>query len=117
MEIDNLTTDQQILKEIGHRLSQIRLGKNVTQKDLAEEAGVGLRTVQRLENGGVATRLSVVIRICKALGIIDRLDLFLPEPSISPIALLKHQGKQRKRASGSQAVAENPGEWKWGDDT
>jgi transcriptional regulator with XRE-family HTH domain len=117
MMIDNLMTDDQILGEIGQRISQLRLAKNMTQKELALEAGVGNRTIQRLETGNAATRLTVLIRICKALGVVERLDLFLPEPSISPIALLKHKGKQRKRASGSHAVEESHGTWKWGDET
>lgn len=116
MKIDKLTTDSRILTEIGQRLARTRLGLDMTQKDLAEEAGVGLRTVQRLEAGAVATQLSVFIRVCKVLGLADQLDRFIPEPPVSPIALLKQRGKERKRASGIQAVAESPGEWKWGDE-
>ena len=116
MEINILLTDDQILSEIGIRLARLRLDQNKTQKDLAEEAGVGLRTVQRLDSGAVATQLSVFIRVCKVLGVIGRLDLFLPEPEVSPMALLKQKGKQRKRASGIQQVGEKPDKWKWGDE-
>ena len=116
MNLNSLLTDNQVLSEIGHRLARLRLEKNMTQNELAQEAGVGLRTVQRLEKGAVATQMSGFIRICKVLGLIERFDLLIPEPTVSPIALLKQKGKQRQRASGAQAVAEAPGEWKWGDE-
>jgi len=116
MKIENLSTDAHILKEMGRRLSRIRLDKNMTQKDLAAEAGIGLRTLQRLESGAVATQLSVFIRVCRTLSILEQLDRFIPKPTISPMALLKQKGKERKRASGIQTVIEAPGEWTWGDE-
>jgi len=43
----------------------------------------------------------------------------LPEAGPSPMALLKHQGKIRKRASGrkSRVVEETQAPWKWGDES
>ena len=116
MNIESLMTDSQILTEIGQRLARKRLDLNMTQKDLAEEAGVGLRTVQRLEAGAVGTQLSVFIRVCKVLDLIDQLDRFIPESTVSPMALLKQKGKERMRASGAHTIVESPGEWKWGDE-
>lgn len=35
--------------ELGHRLAKLRLSRNVTQRRLADDAGIGLRTLRRIE--------------------------------------------------------------------
>ena len=57
MNIESTITDIALLQLIGERLSQWRLSKNLTQAQLAEQAGLALRTVQRLELGAAATQL------------------------------------------------------------
>jgi putative transcriptional regulator len=82
---------------------------------LAEQAGVATSTVVRLESGQVATHLSGFLRVCRALGLIDRFDMLVPEPAPSPVAQLQLQGKTRKRAS-RKPVAQAKKKWTWGDD-
>jgi len=114
MKIAAQLTDQVILKTIGERLAAARIERNLTQAALAEQAGVAKRTVERLESGAVATQLSGFLRVCRALGILERLDDFLPEPTVSPMALLKRQGQKRLRASTKKAAAK-PKKWTWGE--
>jgi len=124
MKIDNLTNDDQVLHEIGGRLARARLDKDLTQAGLAELASVSKRTIERLEGGAVGTQLSGFIRVCRALGLIDRLNVLVPEPLPSPIAQLKLMGKVRQRASrkramgtdGSSAVVREDSPWTWADD-
>ena len=97
MDMNTTTTDEGLLKLIGERLARQRLTKNLTQQQLAEHAGLGLRTVQRLELGEAATQLSGFVRVCRALGLVERFDALIPEQAASPIAQLKLQGRQRKR--------------------
>jgi len=87
----------------------------MTQADLAEQAGVSKRTVERLESGEVATQLSGFVRVCRALGLAGRFDTLAPEPGLSPIALLKLQGRKRKRASRKKATTSAPAKWTWGE--
>jgi len=54
MKIAAQLTAESILEELGGRLASVRLGRNLTQAALAEEAGVSKRTVERLESGAVA---------------------------------------------------------------
>jgi len=109
-------TDETIIRELGARLARMRLDKDLTQADLAHEAGVGIRTVQRLEAGTAAPQLTMFIRILRALGIVEHFDLLIPEPIPSPIEQLKLRGKLRQRASGKElAVAEKKGGWTWGE--
>lgn len=109
-------TDDQLLKLMGERVAQLRLARNLTQEQLAVQAGLGLRTVQRLELGAAATQLSGFVRICRVLGLLEGLDALLPEVAASPMAQLKLQGRKRKRASGSRVGAvEEPKQWTWGE--
>ena len=120
MKLKPQTTDEQVLREIGGRLAALRLERDLTQAGLATQAGVSKRTIERLEAGAVATQLSGFLRVCRVLGLMDRLDLFIPEPAPSPIAQLKMRGKVRQRASGTRAARQNvlreESTWTWGDD-
>ena len=122
MDISKTSTDEAILREIGARLAQLRLAKNLTQAQLAVRAGISKRTLERLESGEVATQLSAFIRVCRGLDLVDRITSLVSEPTASPIAQLKLRGRQRRRASGRTAPAPaprvtEPGQtpWTWGE--
>ncbi len=116
MKIDAHMADEALLQLIGERLAQHRLSLNLTQEQLAEKAGLGLRTVQRLELGAAATQLPGFVRICRALGLAGRFDMLIPEPVPSPVAQLKLRGKVRFRASRAKPgkPAKAAGAWQWG---
>ena len=88
--------DAAILREIGDRLKQARLDRNMTQAALSNLIGVSRRTIQKAEEGEVST-LKTVIALLRGLGLLDRLDLLLPE-TLSPVQPL---AKLRQRASGA----------------
>lgn len=111
----NHMTDPAVLAELGQRLAQHRLSQNLTQAQLAEEAGVSKRTLVRLE-AGESTQLTNLIRIVRALGLLGNLDAFVPPPVPSPIEQLKREGKKRKRASPRSDSSEPEIGWAWGDD-
>ena len=114
MKITKQATDAVILGELGGRLAKIRLNRNLTQAELAIEAGVSKRTVERLETGAAATQLSGFIRVCRVLDLIEGLDLLIPEPVSSPVAQLKLEGKKRQRASRNKAAEPSTKKWQWG---
>lgn len=117
MKLSSQLTDEVVLQELGSRLAAARLARNLTQAALAEEAGVSKRTVERLESGEVAARLSGLVRLCRALGLIDRLDALIPPAGEQgPVEQLKSTRGQRKRASGRrQRTSRTPRKWTWGD--
>lgn len=121
MKINGNATDDAVLVEIGQRLTQARLASNLTQAQLAEQAGVSKRTVERLEAGAVATQLSGFIRVCRVLKLLDHFEALVPESTPSPIAELKLRGKQRQRASGGKGKSPAPKasakKWQWGDES
>jgi len=55
-----------------------------------------------LENGRGST-LGTLIAVLRELDALHELDAFIPEVEVSPIEVLKTQGKQRKRASGGKS--------------
>lgn len=110
-------TDEKILEELGARLAGTRLGRNLTQAALAEQAGVSKRTVERLESGAVATQLSGFLRVCRVLGLLETFGNLVPEAVVSPMEQLKRQRGKRKRATGKNAAPAKPGKWTWGDDS
>lgn len=114
MKIAPNITDDALLSLIGERLAQLRLAKNLTQGQLAEQAGLGLRTVQRLELGAAATQLSGFVRVCRVLGLVERFEALIPEEPASPMAQLQQQGRKRQRATGKKAAAK-PKKWTWGE--
>ena len=116
MKITKQATDTAILGELGGRLAKIRLDHNLTQAQLATQAGISKRTVERLETGAVATQLSSFIRVCRVLGVIERFDLLVPEPVPSPVAQLKLGGKKRQRASTTKSAKSSPKKWHWGNE-
>lgn len=115
MQIHSDLTDQAVLEELGRRVANTRIDLNLTQADLAEKAGVAKRTIERLESGQSATQLSGFLRVCRALGLLEQLSAFIPEPSPSPMAQLKLKSRQRQRASGKKTTQRQPGKWTWGE--
>ncbi|WP_222928090.1 helix-turn-helix transcriptional regulator [Luteimonas viscosa] len=89
-----------MLRQLGDRLAQLRLALNLTQAEVAEQAGVSKRTVERLEAGATSSQLTSFLRVCRVLGLEEGLERLLPEPVASPVAQLTQQRQTRKRASG-----------------
>lgn len=116
MRITKQATDAAVLGELGGRMARARLDRNLTQAQLAEQAGVSKRTVERLESGGVATQLSGFIRVCRVLELIERFDLLVPEPVPSPIEQLRLRGRKRRRASAAKIARLSSNTWRWGDE-
>lgn len=114
MRFSELFTDEAILREMGARLTQRRLELNLTQAQVAHEAGIGKRTLERIE-AGESTQLTNFLRLLRTLDLADGLEQLLPEAQPSPITLLKWQGRERQRASSPKSlkVAEEP--WSWDD--
>jgi len=104
-------SDKGIEKELGQRIRALRLGRNITQKELAEATTLSLNTIKSIESG--RGKLSTLIAIFRELQALDQLDQFIPEISISPIQLAKSQGKVRKRASGERVKDESKDDVQW----
>lgn len=125
MKISAELTDTAIAQILGERITRYRIEAGLTQAALAEQAGIGKRTLERAE-AGLGTELITLIRILRPLQAMDGLERLLPELPASPIEQLKLRGKQRRRVSHARrsppegrdpraggSTATSP--WRWGE--
>ena len=106
-----------ILKELGRRIEAERLQRNLPQAELAAAAGISRRTVIRMENGD-ACRLDAFLAVLKRFGIVERLDVLLPEPGLTPIQearLSEVRAAMPRRSRAYRAAVPAPGARRWGD--
>ena len=117
MNISKQLSEDAVLEELGSRISRHRLNRNLTQAQLAREAGVSLSTVNRMEAGN-SSQISNLVRVLRALGIMENLNLLVPQPAISPIQQLKLDGKSRRRARPAKSPkAGGSAPWSWDEAT
>ena len=107
-------TSRALRIELGRRLAKLRLARNVTQSALAEDAGIGLRTLRRIE-AGQPSSLDSLLRLAIELGLADRLLNAVPSQEIRPIERVDSGGRERQRARPRRRRSrEEP--WSWRDD-
>lgn len=58
------------MRDVGQHLSTWRKLRQLTSSELADRAGIGVSTVQRIEAGQGAT-LENLLRVSRALGVLD----------------------------------------------
>ena len=112
MQITSLMTDAAVLAEIGGRIERLRLARNITQHELAREAGISRRTLVRLEQGEERVGAATLLRVLRALGLLERLEQLVPDALPSPIERLRSQGRQRQRATGVKRD-DTAAPWTW----
>lgn len=99
-----LMTNAAVAAELGRRLEQRRLERNIPQQQMADEIGITPKSYRQLVAG--SGKLENMIAALRALDCLDQLDNFLPPPQPSPLMQLKLKGKERKRARQHPAKAE-----------
>jgi len=119
MKLSPDLTDAAVLQELGARLERRRLSANLTQAELAEQAGISKRTLERIE-AGRGTDSVMLIRALRGLKLFDGVEGLIPDVPQSPIALLKQKGherkrvgRRRKRSPSTEPKSAPP--WKWGE--
>ncbi|HEY8054123.1 MAG TPA: helix-turn-helix transcriptional regulator [Steroidobacteraceae bacterium] len=118
MKITSELTDLAVLQEIGGRLERRRIDAGLTQVQLAEEAGISKRTVERIE-AGRSTDFLMLLRVLRALKLPEALNQLVPDMPQSPLVLLEGRGRARKRVRhsrrphGSSAASKPATPWKW----
>ncbi len=117
--LSDLQSNDAVLAELGRRLERQRLARNVTQRQMAEQAGIGRATLQRLERGE-SVQTTSLIKLLRALDLLQSLDGALPQAVERPILQLERERRRRPRRrarSGGRTLprpAERP--WRWGEE-
>jgi len=85
---------------VGEQIRGLRLSRNLSQKLVAEQAGISEKAVRRLE-AGIGSTLSTLIAVLKVLGRDDWTKTLAPVATINPLSLPVH-GETRQRASAAR---------------
>ncbi len=111
MKINSDLQDKAISAEISARFKQYRIASSMTRTELAEKSMVSVGTIARFENGSDIGLLNL-IKLLRALDLIDKLDLLISDPQERPSNYIsKSAPKQRAR---KRKKTDN--DWKWGDE-
>jgi transcriptional regulator with XRE-family HTH domain len=119
MHLRDMLSDDAVLTELGRRLERHRVERDRTQAELAEDAGIGRATLQRIERGE-SVQLVSLVKLLRTLDLLDALDAAVPVSIELPIARLeREQRAPRRRARGRRGAQSPESEaepWAWGDD-
>jgi len=90
-------TDSEVLRDVGARLRADRLRMILTQADLAARSGLSRTTVRDIEAGHDA-QFSTLVKLLRALGRLADIETLVPASLVSPVQMVKRQGRPRQRA-------------------
>lgn len=109
MKIDSLTPKSTAIEELGKRLARARKQQGFTQAQLAREAGLGIATLRRIEDGRDA-QLGSWYKLLKALNMVSTIDALVPETFNSPMSEVKSHQKRSSKPRKAEHIAI------WGDE-
>jgi len=106
-------TNNDIIRQIGSKLKELRIERNMKQAELANASGVSVFTISSIENGNT-TSLLTLVQLLRALEHLDYLNSFFQEEVVSPIAyakLMKNNKKKVRVKSSSSDFNNDSSEW------
>lgn len=115
MKIDYIIDNSQILFEIGIRIKQIRIRKNLTQAEFAKISGVSKGTLERAEKGE-SVQFLTIIKILRHLELLGNLENLFPESEVTPIELLHQKTEKKRQRVRKSENSDSETEWEWGDE-
>lgn len=104
-------SELEVLSEIGNRIRDLRIQKNMTQEELAQKSGISFATLNRIENGD-DTKFSTLVRVLIQLGQGENFEYLIPK-TMPDFEKLYMGEKTRQRVRKKQPVT-TP--WRWGED-
>ncbi|CAQ84179.1 MULTISPECIES: helix-turn-helix domain-containing protein [Photorhabdus] len=93
-----LYTESELLAELGHRLREHRLRRNMLQTELASRSGISVSALKKIEGSGRGT-LENLMKVVFALRLENEIkSLFMLQPvSIAQLEAMKAPVRQRAR--------------------
>lgn len=90
-------TPRELQIELGQRVRQLRLFRNLDQRTVSEKAGISKATYRNLE-AGRGSSVETLLRTLKALDYLQGIEMLAPEASVT-VRLVKpprlHEGASR----------------------
>ena len=92
-----LMTDKEILTLIADRAKKVRISHDLRQSDLSEKSAVPLSSIRVFERSGKIS-LVYLIKILRALSLVEELDNLFQSPQIDDLkSILNQKEKRRER--------------------
>ena len=87
----------ELVRLFGKRFKEYRMRCNLTQKEVADQSGIGLTTIHKFENGMAGNlSLSTFILLLKVVGQVNALDDLMPELPESPYLMRKEERRVQR---------------------
>ena len=87
----------ELVRLLGERFKEYRMRCNLTQKEVAEQSGIGVTTIYKFENGTAGNlSLSTFILLLKVVGQVNALNDLMPELPESPYLIRKEEKKAQR---------------------
>lgn len=87
----------ELVRLLGERFKEYRMRCNFTQKEVADQSGIGLTTIHKFENGTAGNlSLSTFILLLKVVGQVNALDDLMPELPESPYLMRKEERRVQR---------------------
>ena len=87
----------ELVRLLGSRFKDYRMRCNLTQKEVAEQSGIGLTTIHKFENGTANNlSLSTFVLLLRVVGQVNALDDVLPELPESPYLVRREEKKAQR---------------------
>lgn len=90
-----IQSPDEILADLGERIKQRRLAGGLTQRTLADKAGVSRRALIELE-AGTGSTLQTLARVLKAMDLGSSLSMVVPVPRVSPMSMLQKTSSRKR---------------------
>lgn len=103
--IDNIygKTNPELIIELGIRFKNYRLTCRMTQKEVAEHAGVSLFTIKAFENGrALNITMGSFLAMLRAINYLEEIEKLLPELPPTPEMIEKMNKHKPKRVKNGK---------------
>ena len=90
-----LMTNEAISNDIATRIKRYRLQAGYSQEDLSKKTGLSLHSISNIETGKNIT-FDNLIKVLRALGLINNVRLLVPDTLNSPFDELKRKSEPQR---------------------
>ena len=90
-------SNSEIISELGGRFKQYRLFCNLTQKEVAEKAGVSIFTISQFEKGEAKNiGFGTILSLLRSIGFLQEAEKLLPPLPMLPSQVKKMNEKKER---------------------
>jgi transcriptional regulator with XRE-family HTH domain len=91
----DIKSPEELRAQLGAGIRSLRIGRELTQRELSAKAGVSPNAVANLERAE-GSSVETLVRVLRALNATDFIESLAPRPQVSPLALLRSPEPPRR---------------------